>query len=366
MHAHRDALLRIVDANANRAREALRVLEDLARFALDDPPLTADLKALRHALHHSLAPIDPSALLSARDTSGDVGTAIAAHDEYTRPSVASVARANAARLSESLRSLEETLKALDHPDLALAVEQARYRGYDLERRLVERLSPRSPQCRLCVLVTESLCVHHPWTRVVELAVEGGADAIQLREKTFSDAELLARAKRLVELARAQGPVRPLVVINDRPDIALLAGADAVHLGQTDLSVREARTIVGWRLSLGVSTSNLAQARRAKLDGADALGLGPMFRSTTKPKDHLAGPDYLRAVLADPELSALPHLAISGITADNAPTLASLGCRGIAVSGAICASPDPRAAARSLVNAITPPAAPHAPARTLRP
>ncbi len=357
MPTQRDALLRILDANANRAREALRVLEDIARFALDRADLAAACKALRHDLREALAPIDPASLLASRDTPSDVGTSISAPGEYARPGIAGIARANASRLAESLRSLEETLKALDLPDVSRTIEQSRYRAYELERLLLFALSPIAPQPRLCVLLTESLCTYHPWQRVAELAVEGGADALQLREKKLSDAELLVRARWLVDLARSharpRGGSRPHIVINDRPDIALLAGADAVHLGQTDLPVREARELIAWKLAIGVSTSNLDQARRALRDGADSFGLGPMFPSTTKPKDFLAGPAYLREYLADPLLRDRPHLAISGITAANARDLAVLGCRGIAISSAVCSSPDPRSAAAELARIFTP-------------
>src|SRR5690606_21950697 len=103
----------------------------------------------------------------------------------------------------------------------------------------------------------------------------------LREKELSDRELLARARRLVGIAREKDR-SVAVIINDRPDIALLAGADGVHLGQTDLTVADVRRIAGFELLVGVSCSTLAQAQQAAREGADYLGLGPMFASRTKP------------------------------------------------------------------------------------
>jgi thiamine-phosphate pyrophosphorylase len=198
-----------------------------------------------------------------------------------------------------------------------------------------------------VLITGALCVHHGWERVAELAIEGGADCLQLREKSLTDRELLTRARRLVAIARA-APSRPAVIVNDRADVALLAGADGVHLGQDDLPATEARRLAGSALLIGVSTAGLDQARSAARDGADYAGVGPMFTSSTKAKPTLAGVAYLRAYLDDGVAARLPHLAISGITPENIEGLRRAGCLGAAVSGAVCGSPDPRGACAALL------------------
>ncbi len=355
------ALLRILDANANRAREALRVLDDVARFALDDAALTADLKTLRHAVLGALARAMPDAghLLASRDTEGDVGTGLTTPSEFQREGLAQIAQRNAARLTEALRSLEEALKALGDPAAAADIEQARYRAYTLHRTLALRLGCASRgQRTLCVLITQSLCTHHAWDTVARRAIEGGADALQLREKDLSDRAVLERARALVAIAREMNPAVQ-VWINDRPHVALLARAHGVHVGQTDLAVADVRAIVGLGMLVGVSTSRLDEALQASDDGADCCGLGPMFPSTTKAKPTIAGPDYLRAYLAEPRTARIPHLAISGIDAARAGELARLGCRGVAVSSAVCSAPDPREAARAIVASMrdnTPPAA----------
>ncbi|MFN0133255.1 MAG: thiamine phosphate synthase [Phycisphaerales bacterium] len=342
-------LLRILDANANRAREALRVLEDCARFALDHEPLARRAKELRHDLTAALAPFPRLDLLAARDTNADVGTSISTPGELARAGLPAIAAAAASRLTEALRSIEESAKALGTS--APVFESLRYRAYSLDRDLGLALASRAaPQWRLCVLLTQSLCTHHHWLDTASLAIRGGADCLQLREKSLDDADLLDRARRLVDLARA-APHPVSVIINDRPDIALLARADGVHLGQTDLPIADARSLVGARLLIGASTTNLDQARDALRQGADYLGLGPMFHTTTKHKNHISGPAYLRDALADPALAAIPHLAIGGISAVNAHLLTN--CRGIAVSSAICSAPDPAAAARALLTALSP-------------
>ncbi len=348
---------RIIDANANRAREALRVMEDVARFALDDAELCERLKTMRHELRSALGPVDRGRLLANRDIDADVGTTISTPSEGSRRGLRDVACAAAARLTESLRVIEECLKigtemGADRP--AAMIERLRYEAYSVERPLILALgSGRARQWRLCVLLTESLCVHQKWEAVAEASIAGGADCIQLREKTAEAGDLLARARRLVAMARSAGAGGPDVVVNDRPDIALLAGADGVHLGQSDLSVIEARRIVGFDLLIGVSTADLDQAGRAVRDGADYCGVGPMFQTGTKPAVRVRGPEYLTDYLADHRLRDCPHLAIGGIDPGNAGCLAERGCRGVAVSSCVCGSRDPSQVCRDLLRALSP-------------
>ena len=341
---------RLIDASANRAREGLRTLEDVARFALDDASLSASLKALRHELSRAVGrlPISPVDLLASRDTPGDVGTAIQTRSEGERRGLGDLASAAGKRTGEALRTLEEASKVIGADWRAF--ESLRYRLYDAARALTLALAPAAPQWRLCVLITASLCRGRPWEEVASLAIEGGADCLQLREKDLPDGELLKRARRLVEIARS-GPRRAHVIINDRADIALLSDADGVHLGRDDLRVRDARRVLGAGALVGVSTSELDEARRAIDDGASYCGLGAMFTSPTKPKPSLSGVAYARAYLQDPRTRGVPHLAISGVNADNGGELAGVGVRGVAVSSAVCAAERPDEACRAILRAL---------------
>lgn len=341
----------MIDANANRAREGLRVLEDIARFALDRADLAESAKHLRHDCAAAVwdAAGDPTRRLVARDVESDVGTRISTPAEFRRAGWRDLALAAAARATEALRVLEESAKALAKLDAAARLEQCRYRTYILEKELILSLpSTSARQWRLCVLLTEALCTHHDWKTVAQQAIAGGADSIQLREKSLPDAELLARACELSGLCR-NAPNRVSLIINDRPDIAILAQADGVHLGQTDLPVRAARELLGSNAVIGVSTSNLNEAHLAVRHGADYVGLGPMFETSTKRKDTIVGPAYLGACLADPILSQTPHLAIGGITPGRIASLP--GVRGVAVSSAVCSAQDPQAACRALISAL---------------
>jgi thiamine-phosphate pyrophosphorylase len=334
-------VLRILDANANRAREALRVIEDYARFVLDSDELRGSLKTLRHDFATATAGFVSEAILH-RDTPGDVGTRTTTVTEQTRDDVAHVVIAAGKRLGEALRTIEEYLKTSD-PLRAHLVEQIRYRFYDLEQRISLTLRPAAclfAKVRLYVLITESIC-KKSWRDVAEAALAGGADCLQLREKNLESGEFLKRAIVIAELCRKHGAIS---IINDRPDIALLAGAEGVHVGQADLSPREVRKLIGAKTILGVSTHTIEQAKQAVLDGADYLGVGPFFRSETKTRDFIAGPDFARQVAKH---ISIPAVAIAGITEQNVDEVLATGIKAVAVTAAVCAAEDPRRAAEQL-------------------
>jgi thiamine-phosphate pyrophosphorylase len=339
-------IYRILDANANRAREALRVAEEAARFALDRADLSEALKRLRHDLRAALGKLDARGLILSRDTAGDVGTAISTPAESVRTGTADVARAAFKRLSESLRAIEEYGKTVD-ARMAAEIEQLRYRAYDLEKRFEEAWRPvgRITAGGLYVLLSESLC-SRPYTEVLRGILAGGATVVQVREKSMNGAALLARARQVVAAAHEAGA---LAIINDRPDLAVLAAADGVHVGQDDLAPHEVRRIVGPDRIVGVSTHSIAQALAATEGGADYIGCGPMFQTATKPQQVIPGPalasEVVRAV-------GVPVVTIGGITTETAPAVLAAGARWLAVSSAVCAAADPEAATRELVTLIT--------------
>ncbi len=340
--ADRIHLLRIIDAAADRAREGLRVVEDYVRFALDDPHLTGQLKRLRHELTAALESLPQDQLLAARETQADVGTRISTSAETERRGLADVVGANFARLQEALRSLEEFGKIVC-PAMAAKLERLRYQSYTLERAIESTRSScqRLADARLYVLLDGGMSESAQAERVQAL-VQVGVDIIQLRDKTLDDRALVCRARQLRELTRGS---RTMFVMNDRPDLAVLADADGVHVGQEELTVKDARTLVGPDRLVGVSTHSIEQARQAVLDGADYIGVGPVFPSGTKQFDRLAGLELVRAVAAEVRLSAF---AIGGITADNLPLVRQAGLGRVAVSGAVASAADPGAAARRLL------------------
>lgn len=335
------ATLRVIDANANRAREALRVIEDYARFVLNSDALCAPLKQLRHDFTEILRPVLDDAILH-RDTPGDVGTSVKTTAETGRDDINHVVTAAGKRLGEALRTIEEFLKTENAP-AASQIERIRYRFYELERQIALTLRPTAcdfASVRLYVLITESLCRKN-WLEVAKEAIAGGADCLQLREKELESGEFLNRAKQLVHLCREHNVIS---IINDRADIAMLSDADGLHVGQTDLPATEARKLIGRDKILGVSTHNIAQARKAVEDGADYIGVGPIYKSTTKTRDFLPGLPYAREVATEINL---PAVAIAGITPENVDEVLSTGVRAIAVTASVIAQDDAREATARL-------------------
>jgi thiamine-phosphate pyrophosphorylase len=337
--------LRILDAASNRCREGLRVVEDYVRFALNDGALTAELKTFRHALVGVVSRLGGADFHRLRDTIGDVGTEVRTGVEPVRGVPLDVVRSNCKRVEESLRTLEEFGKLID-PDAAAALEKLRYGFYTLERTVLTVAGSRErlERCQLYLLVTEGLC-RHGLAETLRGALPGSVDCVQLREKGISDRLLIATARQVREWTREAGA---LFIVNDRPDIAVLVGADGVHVGQDDLPVGEARRIAGADRLIGVSTHSIEQARQAVLEGADYLGVGPVFPSGTKDFAHLAGLEFVRQAAVE---VGLPWFAIGGITAENVGAVVAAGARRVAVSGAVCGAENPAGAARQLRAAI---------------
>ena len=184
--------------------------------------------------------------------------------------------------------------------------------------------------------------------IVGRAVEGGAGVVQLRAKGAGGRPFLEAARAMARLL--EGRDIPFVV-NDRVDIAALVPGAGVHLGQDDLPVGEARKLLGPGRLIGVSAHTPEEARQAEVDGADYLGAGPAF--PTRTKSDTAPPQTRESFARIAAAVSLPVVAIGGIEAGNVHTLRGLGLAGVAVSSAVCLSPDPAAAARVVRAAMKP-------------
>lgn len=183
---------------------------------------------------------------------------------------------------------------------------------------------------------------------VKLAIEGGATMIQIRDKdilsTDSDAGLKDEYSEALEIKRICHEHKVPLIINDNVQFAIDIAADGVHLGQDDMNPAEARKLLGTDKIIGVTAKTVEQAKKAQADGADYLGSGAVFGSTTKLNAKPMTKELLREITAAVDI---PVVAIGGINADNASTLKGTGIAGIAVVGAIFASADIKAAAREL-------------------
>ena len=323
-------ILRIVDANANRASEALRTIEEHARFVLNDKYLSQSAKEMRHRLTTAVAAAAMIDRVRARDRVADVGRELTTQQELQRENVGSVVAAAFGRLQQALRCLEEYSKPI-LPTTAPLLEQLRYEGYDLQKGFltVEDSVKRLQTARLYAIM-DGQGNEAEFTNHVTQLEQAGVDAIQLRDKELDDGPLLQRAQLLRKILN-QGAGRTLLIINDRPDIAVLSGADGVHLGQREMSVQQARRIVGTEALIGISTHSIAQVQRAIMDGANYIGCGPVFQSQTKSFNSFPGLDFLEQVAAE---SALPAFAIGGIDPDNVSQVVTTGFTRIAVKGCL--------------------------------
>lgn len=181
--------------------------------------------------------------------------------------------------------------------------------------------------------------------LVEAALAGGVDVVQLRDKDATDEEVVAAGRRLEALCAAAGA---LLIVNDRPDLALACGADGVHLGQGDAHPDAVRRSIGDELVIGISTHSPEQIAAARRSAADYLGVGPVYATATKPDGEPVGLELVRHAAAHAEK---PFFAIGGIDTERAPEVAAAGAERIAVVRAIRDAGDPAAAARALREAL---------------
>jgi len=198
---------------------------------------------------------------------------------------------------------------------------------------------------LYVILDREVARGRPLPDLLDAVLEGGGRLVQLRDKTLPMAELLPLARALRARCRAVGA---RFIVNDRADLALAAEADGLHVGQEDLPASVARRLLRPGMTLGVSTHDEPQARRALADGADYVAVGSMFPTGSKTGFQLVGPALLRQVRP---LISVPLVAIGGITEANVGELIRAGADAVAVISAVCAAPDPAAATARFIEAI---------------
>ncbi|HEU4402029.1 MAG TPA: thiamine phosphate synthase [Candidatus Polarisedimenticolia bacterium] len=203
-----------------------------------------------------------------------------------------------------------------------------------------------PRFDLYVITDPVLSRGRSHLEIARAALEGGADAVQLRDKSSPAMNLCRLVAEIQPLARKYGA---LLVVNDRVDVAMVTGADGAHVGQEDLPAREARRLLPRPTVLGVSAGTKDEARRAQKDGADYLGVGPVFPTATKPDAGAAlGLEGLAAIAGS---VSIPVVAIGGITMENVAGVIAAGAAGAAVVTAVVAADDMAAAARALKRRI---------------
>lgn len=341
-------MLRLIDANLNRIREGLRVLESIARFLLDDASILEPLKAIRHELAEDNYYSQRQLLAARRSGEEDVGAFLEPPKETKRGDFTDLVIANARRVEESLRVMEELAKLPNSRLEAARFEKARFSLYALEQELVSKLSrqgKREKMVGLCVIIDTQALRGRDEVEVTRMAIRGGAKVIQLRDKHRSKRELLAAAQQLGEICAHSGV---LFIINDYPDIAIACDADGVHLGQDDLPLVAARHILPYDKLIGCSTASVEQALKAEAEGADYISVGSIFPTQSKERVELVGLEMLRRVK---DAVSLPVVAIGGINQNNVTAVVEAGAKCVAVISAILGAEDVEGAARQLATRI---------------
>lgn len=342
-------MLRIVDASLDRIGEGLRLLEDVARLLLNDRALTQQLKTMRHELLRGDWSFHQQ-LLQSRDSEADVGINIEAPGEEKQGELSITMMANARRVQESLRVMEELAKI---PDNTLKLDpekfkQARFNLYSIEQKLLSKLQRQDKIKHISglyvIIDTEVLKERSP-VEVARQAIRGGANIIQLRDKLSSKKEQLSIAQQLKELCAEHNT---LFIINDYLDLALAADADGLHLGQNDLPIRIARKLLPMDKLLGSSVATVDEATAAESDGADYIAVSSTYPTSSKEDVVVVGLDQLREIR---QATTLPLVAIGGINRDNVAEVIAAGADCIAVISAVLQADDIEKAARQIVDKV---------------
>lgn len=321
---------RILDVNLNRAREGLRVIEEICRFYLNDQKYFFRLKELRHNLKEAESLFQVNQVLF-RDAESDVGKE--PHPlEKSRRNLKELLTANCKRVEESLRVLEEFSKPYNGGGDIF--KKCRFAMYELEKELILRI--RKVIDFSVYLVTDDIYLSKPdLFLVIEECIKAGVTVLQYRAKNKTSRQMMEDCKVLRNLTRKYNI--PLI-INDRLDLALAVEADGVHLGQDDLPFDVAKRYIGDGI-IGISASTYEEGEEAISKGADYIGLGPVFATPTK-KD--ANPPCgietlfrLKSNFPDTKV-----VAIGGIDLSNASQVIKAGANGLAIVSAILGSGEP--------------------------
>lgn len=297
---------RLIDANINRASEGFRVLEDIARFVLEKKSLAKDIREARHMVRKTFK---NSSLLKARDSQNDIGFNISQSSSIdVKESIDDLIDANFKRIQEALRSIEETLKILGFSNESKIYESLRFKSYSLEKEFRQRKS--LPKTDIYGILGEEFSNGRSNLEVTKEMITAGIKIIQYREKDKNKSEKFMDCKSIREVTKNNNVI---FIVNDDIDIALAVKADGVHIGQKDIPIEEVKKLAR-NMIIGLSTHNKDQALEAVEKGADYIGVGSIFHTSTK-KD-VEKSDGLKFLKWVSENISIPHVAIGGIKESN--------------------------------------------------
>lgn len=322
-------LFRIIDANVNRAYKGLRALEDMARYDYNSKSVAEGLKILKDNIRNSLLE-HRSDCLSQRDSGNDIiFSASQEHGADRKKSARQLLDENFKRVQEALQSIEDTLKLVNRSELSKVYEGYRFTAYNLEKEFYglyfRTFKKEKLDTDLYCLTAEEYSLGRSNIEVVKAMLSAGIKIIQYREKEKKMLHKYNECVKIRELTYAAGAT---FIVNDDLDLAMLVGADGVHIGQDDLPLEKVRELVGEEMIIGVSTHSPQQAQDAIAKGADYIGVGPIFSTRTK-KDVCdpVGFEYLDYAVKNVNI---PFVAIGGIKEHNITEIKARGAKMIAM------------------------------------
>ena len=324
-------IFQIIDANLDRAREGLRVIEDWARFGLGEENFVNRIKNFRQILGKNHLEI----YKKSRNYSEDQCKGLTHIEQIKRKTPEQIISSNSARVQEALRVIEE-FSRLHNNELSNIVSEIRYEVYTLEIELL-RLSKRKKSGEIIkendlYVITDQ---RENLLEKIEEILIAGVKIIQHRFKKGTDKDHLEEAIKIKNLCKRHNS---LFIINDRIDIALASDADGIHLGKDDLELKTARKLLGHSKIIGISANNETDISNALKDGCDYLGIGPVFETSTKKNKKPIGIEKIKILTKDLNI---PWFAIGGITTTNISYLKSYGFKKVALVSQLMNSENPK-------------------------
>ena len=324
-------IYQIIDANLDRAREGLRVIEDWARFGLGEEKYVEIIKNFRQILGKNHLEI----YKQSRNHIVDKCQGLTHQEQINRKTFEQIISSNSGRVQEALRVIEE-FSRLHNNELSKIASEIRYEIYTLEVELLS-LSKRKRSEEILrendlYVITEQ---KENLLETIEEILIAGVRIIQYRFKTGTDKDNLQEAIQIKNLCKRYNS---LLIINDRVDLALASGADGIHLGQDDLDLKTARKLLGYSKIIGISANNEIDISNALKEGCDYIGIGPVYETTTKKNKKPIGIEKIKTLTK--ELN-IPWFAIGGIKSSNILYLKKNGLKKIALVSQLMDSEDPK-------------------------
>ena len=324
-------IFQIIDANLDRAREGLRVLEDWARFGLGMEDFVIKIKNFRQILGKNHLDI----YKKSRNFTEDQCKGLSHIEQINRKNPKNIISSNSARIQEALRVIEEFSRG--HNDkLSKIASDIRYEIYTLE---IELLNFNQRKCANKIINENNLyaITNHKENliEIVEKLLLGGVKIIQHR---FKEGNAKDHLKEALEINRLCKKYNSLFIVNDRIDIAIASNADGIHLGQEDIDLITARKLLGSSKIIGISANNSTDIANAIKNECDYIGIGPVFKTSTKKGKKPLGIERIKSLTRDIKI---PWFAIGGINKENVSSLRNCGINKVAIVSGLLNSDDPK-------------------------